>query len=180
MAFLIDACIFSPLTDDLCLNAPLRCGDEDLDKFFESDYLDYYKELFGNSYCFVTEDNSIVCAFTLSNASIFTGRLPNSRRKKVGKEVPYTKRDLVYPAVLIGRLAIDLDFQSLGIGSQLMNYIKEWLCFAPNKAACRYLIVDAYNCDNVLSFYQRNGFDFVFSTEIQELEYRAVEGEEKA
>lgn len=179
MAFLIDDCVFVPLSKGLEIDRPLNCGDKDLDDFFASEYEDYAKELFGNSYCFLSNDDRkhIVCAFTLSNSSIFTGRLPNARRKKVGKEVPYAKRDLVYPAVLIGRLGIDKEYQAKGIGAELLDYIKQWLCFSHNKSACRYLIVDAYNNEKVLSYYQRNGFDFVFSSEQQEIDYRAIDAE---
>lgn len=179
MVFLIDECIFAPLSKDLIIDKPLNCGDPDLDNFFTSEYEDYSKELFGNSYCFLSnnERTQIVCAFTLSNSCIFTGRLPNARRKKVGKEVPYVKRDLVYPAVLIGRLGIDKEYQAKGIGAELLDYIKQWICLSHNKSACRYLIVDAYNNNKVLNYYQRNGFDFVFSSELQEMEYRAIESE---
>lgn len=179
MGFLIDECVFAPLSKDIIQQAdrPLHCDDEGLDDFFADEFENFAKELFGNSYCFISNENGchIVCAFSLSNSSIFTGRLPNARKKKVGKDVPYAKRDLVYPAILIGRLGIDKDFQSKGIGTELMDYIKQWISFSPSKSACRYIIVDAYNNDKVLNYYKRNGFDFVFSSEEQEIEYRAVE-----
>ncbi len=182
MGFLIDDCVFAPLSNDIIKSAgrPLHCDDKGLDDFFAHEYEDFAKELFGNTYCFLSNDsgNHIVCAFSLSNSSIFTGRLPNARKKKVGKEVPYPKRDLVYPAILIGRLGIDVEYQSKGVGSELMDYIKQWVSFAPSKSACRYLIVDAYNNEKVLNYYKRNGFDFVFSSEEQELEYRSIESDD--
>ena len=59
------------------------CGNEDLDEFFHGDFIVYAESLFGKSYCFVNEDktNEMICAFTVANASIFTNRLPNSRKK---------------------------------------------------------------------------------------------------
>jgi hypothetical protein len=39
------------------------------------------------------------------------------------------------------------------------------------KTGCRFILVDAYNDTVVCNFYQRNGFDYVFSTEIQEKEH---------
>lgn len=39
-----------------------------------------------------------------------------------------------------------------------------------NKTGCRFLIVDAYNNEAPLGFYQKNEFLFLFSTEQQEAE----------
>ena len=57
----------------------------------------YADNLFGKSYCYYLEDSKadVVCAFTVSNASIFTKYLPNARKKKVGKHVPHVKQDLI-------------------------------------------------------------------------------------
>ena len=53
-----------------------------------------------------------------------------------------------------------------------MNFIKSWFVDTSNKTGCRYLIVDAYNSDIPLAFYKKNGFDYIFSTEEQEMDYR--------
>ena len=115
----------------------------------------------------------------MSNASIFTTMLPNARKKKVAKNVPYIKRDLIYPAVLIGRLGISTKYQPLHLGSELMDFIKTRFVDPFNKTGCRYLIVDAYNTEVPLAFYLKNGFDFVFSTEEQEKEYRCIISDSK-
>ena len=39
---------------------------------------------------------------------------------------------------------------------------------------CRYLIVDAYNENVPISFYTKNGFEYIFNTEEQEREYRHI------
>ena len=114
------------------------------------------------------------CHFTVSNASIFTKYLPNARKKKVGKHVPHIKQDLIYPAVLIGRLGISTKFQHLHIGTEVMDFIKSWFVEPYNKTGCRYLVVDAYNEDVPVAFYKKNGFDFMFSTEEQEKSYRGI------
>ena len=107
MSFLLERGVFTTLSEDVINEArDFRCGHPDLDDFFHNDCIAYSKSLFGKSYCFVSKErrNEIICAFTVSNASIFTNRLPNARRKKIGRAVPQAKRDLIYPAVLIGRL----------------------------------------------------------------------------
>ena len=73
-----------------------------------------------------------------------------------------------YPAVLIGRLGVNSDFQSMHIGTELMDFIKVWFVDPLNKTGCRFIVVDAYNEETPLSYYSRNDFKFLFSTEEQE------------
>ncbi|KAA6351264.1 hypothetical protein EZS27_001410 [termite gut metagenome] len=73
-----------------------------------------------------------------------------------------------YPAVLIGRLGVDINYQRQGIGNELLDFIKNWFAHSTNKTGCRYLIVDARNEDKILRFYTRNGFDFVFRNDEEE------------
>lgn len=176
--------IFADLTRELLEKAePFLCGNPDLDDFFFQDSFDYASSLFGKTYCFyITRGSSIeiICAFTVSNASIFTNRLPNARKKKIGGEIPFVKRDLIYPAVLIGRLGVNAKYQHGGerIGSYLLDFIKFWFTEPNNKTGCRYLVVDAYNTEIPLTFYQKNGFKQLFSTEEQEKEYRNIKTSE--
>ncbi len=177
MGHLSDKAIFAPLTQELIDSAEsFSCGNDDLDNFFRYDSKAYSDVLFGKSYCFYSSDDStdIICAFTVSNASIFTNRLPNSRKKKLGKGIPHAKQDLIYPAVLIGRLGVSIKYQRFHVGTELMDFIKVWFTEPKNKTGCRYLVVDAYNSEIPISYYKNNGFDFIFSTEEQEKEYRNI------
>lgn len=177
MNYLQENAVFASLTQELINKAvSFSCGNEDLDEFFHRDSIAYSNILFGKSYCFYSSGHpsNIICAFTVSNASIFTNRLPNARKKRVGKEVPHMKQDLIFPAVLIGRLGISVQYQHLHIGSELMDFIKSWFVEPENKTGCRYLVVDAYNLDIPISYYKKNGFDYVFSTEEQEKDYRNI------
>lgn len=177
MGFLADKTVFASLTKEVLEESSMfSCGNEDLDGFFHDDAVSYAENLFGKSYCYYLESDKseIVCAFTVSNASIFTKYLPNARKKKVAKLVPHVKQDLIYPAVLIGRLGISTKFQHLHIGTEVMDFIKSWFVEPYNKTGCRYIVVDAYNDDIPVSFYKKNGFDFMFSTEEQEKAYRGI------
>lgn len=181
MAYLSENSIFTPLTPKLLEESSgFSCGNADLDEFFLNDSVGFSEDLFGKTYCFCsTKDvGEILCAFTVSNASIFTVHLPNARKKKISKSLPYVKRDLIYPAVLIGRLGISMKYQHHHIGSELMDFIKTWFVDPYNKTGCRYIIVDAYNTEIPLSFYRKNGFDFIFSTEEQEKQYRKITTED--
>ena len=181
MGYLAEHAVFMPLTKIVLEESDkFTCGNEDLDDFFQTDSIAYAEDLFGKTYCFRMKENvkELLCAFTVSNASIFTMLLPNARKKRVAKNVSYVKRDLIYPAVLIGRLGISTKYQKHHIGTELMNFIKSWFVDSSNKTGCRYLIVDAYNSEIPLAFYKKNGFDFIFSTEEQEKDYRKIVSDE--
>lgn len=129
MGILNDKGIFCKLDREMMNSSKsFSCGNVDLDEFFQGDFIVYAESLFGKSYCFINieKTDELICAFTVANASIFTNRLPNARKKKVGKEVPFLKRDLIYPAVLIGRLGIDIKYQHCHVGTELLDFIKAW------------------------------------------------------
>lgn len=181
MGFLLENGVFTVMSEDIIDGAKdFSCGHPDLDDFFQNDCIAYSKSLFGKTYCFHTigHRDDVICAFTVSNASIFTNRLPTSRKKKIGKVVPFEKRDLIYPAVLIGRLGTNSKYQHNNVGTELMDFIKAWFTEPRNKTGCRYLVVDAYNTEIPISYYRKNGFDFMFSSEEQEKEYRNLSTDE--
>lgn len=171
MNFLSAHCLLSPFTTDV-LNScqPFLCGSEDMDEFFAKDFADYSHYLMGKSYCFrLKEDLSrIVCAFTISNDSIRIYDLPRSRRDYMKSITHHEKRLRRYPGVLIGRLAVAQEFAHKGIGSELLTFIKALFSDQDLQTGCRFLIVDAVNSPDVLRFYEKNGFVFLFTTEQQE------------
>lgn len=148
------------------------CNNDDLDEFFLKDAPLYRAQLLGKTYCFRLDSDpkQIVCAFTLANDSIRVDMLPNSRAKKVEKHIPHAKSLRRYPALLIGRLGVNSQYQGKGIGSDLLMFISSWFVENDNKTGCRFIIVDAYNNPQTLNFYERNGFIYLFSTEAQEAE----------
>ena len=171
MKFLESSCSFEVLDEELINSTKLfECSNLDLNNFFQNDCIAFANELMGKTYCFTLDYDSknIVCSFTISNDSIKTSILPNARKKKVLKNIPSQKRFKSYPAVLIGRLGVSKEFTSLGIGTELLNFIKSWFIERDNKTGCRFIIVDSYNTNEALNFYKKNGFNFLFSSEEQE------------
>lgn len=142
-----------------------NCGNPDLNDFFINESWDYAEALLGKSYCFILKKNDqpkIVCAFTVSNDSIKLSQLEKPKKNKINRKIPNTKRKNTYPAVLIGRLGVDIEFQNNGIGLELMNFIKGWFVNEQNKTGCRFLVVDAYNDEKPLCYYKKCGFEFLF------------------
>lgn len=180
-SFLLHNCtlqILSESTISLC--EPINCGNDDLNEFFSRDAIYYTNELLGKTYLFTLVQNpqKIVCAFTISNDSIKTFILPNSNKNKLNRPIPNAKGMKSYPAVLIGRLCVNTEFQDKNIGSELLNFIKAWFVDKGNKTGCRFIIVDSYNEQKPLQFYKRNGFNELFSSESEEKEYTFCETDE--
>jgi GNAT superfamily N-acetyltransferase len=174
MDFIKEKCTVSFLTDELKAQCqPFSCGDEDLDDFFNNSTGNYQRELLGKSYCCRLIDNptTIVAAFTLSNAGMDTRHLPGSRKKQLIKPIPREKHLSSYPAALIGRLGVNVDFRGNGIGAELLQIISAWATETDNRFACRFLTVDAYNNAATRNFYEKNGLIYLFSSEQQEKDY---------
>lgn len=148
------------------------CGDDDLDEFFSHDVFTYEAELLGKTYCWISKDNQreIVAIATLSYDGIKAYTLDKPSRNSLQRKIPQQKRHRSYPAVLIGRLGVNKLFQGQGlnVGTQLMDALKYWFVDENNKAACRYMLVDAYNTDSTLHYYLKNGFRPLYKTEQSE------------
>jgi len=180
MGFLSDNCIFSFYNEEVLKSSnPFTCGNDDLDNFFLEDAFLQSQQLLCKNYCFIKEEKpDIVCTFTLSNDSI-KNNVPNARKKRIEKEIPYAKHYNSYPAVMIGRLGVNTKFQDKHIGSEVIDFIKAWFVDQRNKTGCRFLLVDSYNNSNNFKFYQEhNGFHFLFGSEKQEKEYRKINTED--
>lgn len=172
MSYLSENCKFSILRSSEDIKG-FSCGDTDLDEFFSNDCFGYSRQLLGKTYCYkLKSDKKVICAFTLSNASIRVDDLPNARKKKIEADIPHQKSLKDYPAVLIGRLGVSEKYKGLHIGSDTIEFIKYWFIDPFNKTGCRFVIVDAYNSPQTISFYINNGFKVVFSSEEQE--YRHI------
>ncbi len=178
MGFLLEHCLFDRLSSEIikqCKSYVCK-KDDNINAFFHDDtkdnYADYENELMGFSHCFFTDSDSpeMVCAFSLSNTALRTAPLPKPRRNRFNKKIPNAKRRAQYPAILIGQLCVFDKYAHMGIGKELMDLIKTIAINPDNNCAARYLVVDAVNEPKVISYYQDNGFQFLFSTDEEELE----------
>ena len=177
---LFDQCVMLPYNSHVrerCL--PFTCGDTDLDDFFHNDAERYAAELMGKTYCWITEQkpHRIVALFTLANDSIKTLYLDKTTRNRLNRPIDNPKRGRSYPATLIGRIGVNQEFQGINVGSQLMQFIKDWFRHEDNKTGCRFLVVDAYNNPRTLHFYERNDFRFLHTDEVEERAYYDIPSE---
>ena len=187
MGYLLDNCRFGRLTSEIINQCqPYTCSkNADIDSFFHDNtpgnYRDYRLEMMGTTHCFFTDekDNTtrpkMICAFSLSNSSLRTDILPNNRRNRLNRSIPNAKRRFQYPAILIGELCVFDGFghKTFGynIADEMMNLIKTIAIDPDNNSSSRYLIVDALNSPDVIEYYKRNGFEFLFASDEEELEH---------
>ena len=158
------------------------CQNQDLDEFFSKDAFLYDSELFGKTYAWVsaTDTRHILGLVTLANDSVKSQYIASSARNRLQRGVPNAKRGINFPAVLIGRLGVSSNFRGKGlnIGSQILDFVKDWFRSSDNKTGCRFIVVDAYNNDNTLHFYEKNGFKPLYKTEQEERDFLELSSDE--
>ena len=173
-SFLASECEFWRMTEELATQCQsYGCTkDKHIDKFFREEYSDYEYQMLGKTYCFVTRDRQkMVAAFSLANSSVRVDNMPKSKRNKLNRKIPFSKQRSQYPAVLVAQLAVFDGFGGKNIGKEVLDFIKSWFIDPLNKTGCRYVIVDAVNTPKVLQFYLDNGFDFIFASDEEEMQY---------
>ena len=162
--------------------APFTCDNPDLDDFFSTDAFFYDVELIGKTYAWVdaSDPRQILGLITLANDSVKTHSLATTARNRLQRTVSNAKRGINFPAVLIGRLGVSSAYQGKGmrIGSQIIDYVKDWFRSSENKTGCRFIVVDAYNNEKTLHFYERNRFKKLYKTEEEERAFLNLNADE--
>jgi len=154
---------------------PFSCQDPDLDDFFLKDAFLYDEELIGKTYAWVSagDTRQILGLITLANDSVKAQNIAPAAKNRLQRGVNNAKRGINFPAVLIGRLGVSAVCREkeMHVGSQILDYIKDWFRSSDNKTGCRFLVVDAYNNERTLHFYERNGFKTLYKTEKEERDF---------
>lgn len=161
---------------------PFCCEDKDLDEFFAQDAFLYNSELLGRTYAWVNIENTqqIVGLITLANDSVKSEYIAKSAKNRLQRRVPNAKRGINFPAVLIGRLGVSSEYRGKGlnVGSQILDFVKDWFRSEDNKTGCRFIVVDAYNNEKTLHFYEKNGFKPLYKSEQEERSFLELAPEE--
>lgn len=124
------------------------CGNEILNRYFYTQVSQDVKRRANSCYVVVDEYNAVAGFYTLCSASMPYDELGDVLKKKLAR---YTH----LPAVLIGRLAIDVNHQGKSLGSALLaNAIKQ---AQSSPIASSVVIVEAKD-DTAIAFYRHFGF----------------------
>lgn len=138
---------------------PFDCGDHDLNDFLLNDAKKYHKQLLAVTYLLENQEDTMAF-FSMLNDKISIEQADSKTkwRKLFRDRMPEGKQFKSYPAVKIGRLGVSTSFKGQGLGTMILDYVKE-LFVTNNRTGCRYLTVDAYR--ESLDFYIKNGFNFL-------------------
>lgn len=133
------------------------CSNQDLNDFLLSDSKPYLKKLLSVTYI-LENDKDIVAYFSVSNDKI---SIPDSDRatwRKIKALFPHSKHRSDYPAVKIGRLAVNTKYAKNGIGSDILNFVKQFF-ISNNRTGCSFITVDALR--EAIPFYLKNDFKYL-------------------
>ncbi len=138
---------------------PFDCDDADLNEFLLLNAHNFSKELFAVTYIIENKEKT-VAFFSVLNDKISSENFESKRKyyHTIRDHFPENKRFRSYPAVKIGRLGVDREFQKIGLGTQILDYIK-MLFVNNNRTGCRFITVDAYK--QSLRFYEWNDFIYL-------------------
>lgn len=141
---------------------PFDCEDEDLNDFLFNKAIEFHKELLATT--FVLEDESSTIAYySVFNDSLLVEQrnfATKSAFNRFLKIVSHPKRHLKYfPALKIGRLAVNKTLKGQGVGRIIVNSIISDVLDLNERYGCKLLTVDAYS--QSLDFYSKLGFEFL-------------------
>jgi len=137
------------------------CDDEDLNEFFRKDAVPHKKELLAEIYSLRLIEATGESAFDpVAFVTFHNDAIQLSHKERERLLPPSKARYRSLPAVKIGRLGVEKEYQRNNIGTNLLNMVKR-LFVTQNRTGCRFLTVDAYNDPRVINFYERNDFRFL-------------------
>jgi predicted GNAT family N-acyltransferase len=139
--------------------------DKDLNDFLQHDAKNYLKSLLAVTYLLQTGDET-VAYFSLSNDNLTRSDDKKQAWNRINRTIPNEKRRRTYPAVKIGRLAVDKKYAGMGFGKHIIHFIKVMYTNEQQQAGCRFLTVDAYR--TALSFYEKSKFHYLTEQDIDD------------
>ena len=142
------------LTDNHNLTS-FDCGDVDLNEFLTDDAIPFQEKRIATTYIVIITDR-VAAYFSLLNDKVSRTDVSKSAWRKLKKLFAHSKHRSNYPAIKIGRFAVCKDFASQGLGSVIMDAIKQSVNEKSQYSAFRFLTVDAYI--SAIPFYLKNGF----------------------
>lgn len=150
---------------------PFKCADSDLTDFLFEDAKLFQKELLTVTYLLeYMEQNKTAAYYSLLADKIVFEATEKKLWNKLNRNIPNQKRRRSYPAIKIGRLAVNEEFAGGGLGTFILDNIK-YAFTNVKRLGCRFITVDALK--TAVEFYQKNGFQF-FSEQDKDDETRLM------
>lgn len=145
----------APLTEPLASKhdrAAFSCGNERLDRYLRQQMSQDIKRKLAVAYVTCAEDtHEVVGYYTLSSFAVFPQELPEALRRKL----PQYDR---LPAILLGRLAVDLRMKGQKLGRLLLLDALFRCLDQSEQFGALAVVVDAID-ENAVGFYKHHGFE---------------------
>ena len=153
------------LSDDFDIK-PFKCAELDLTEFLFEDAKHFQRELMAVTYLLeYIEHNRTAAYFSLLADKITFNPDEKGIWNRLNRNIPNSKRRRSYPAVKIGRLAVNEEYSGEGVGTFILDNIK-YAFSNVRRLGCRFITVDALK--SAVPFYERNGFQFITETDIDD------------
>ena len=123
------------------------CGVPELNSWLMQAAISNQKSNISRTFVLV-ENSKVVAFYCLAAGSISRASLPNNKQRNSPTDVPL---------FILGRFAVDLNYQGTGMGAQLLRDSIARTIVASEQVAAKFLRVDAKDM-NVASFYEHFGF----------------------
>lgn len=137
---------------------PFKCAESDLNDFLFEDAKHFQKELMAVTYILeYMEQNVTVAYYSLLADKISFNPEEKAVWNKLNRNIPNSKRRKSYPAVKLGRLAVNEQFTGYGIGTFIVDNLK-YAFSNVKRLGCRFITVDALAA--AVAFYEKKGFRF--------------------
>lgn len=134
--------------DDL---SKFNSSSSDLNDFLKNDALRYHKKMIGKTFVCIYKDE-IIAYMTLLTDSIRVREIQDIDREEE-IQVSY------YPAMKIGRLAVDNQFEGKGVGTFLLKAAVGKAIELSKHVACRFIILDSKR--ESIGFYKKHFFKLI-------------------
>lgn len=127
------------------------CGKEALDRYLKIQAGQDIRKMLSACFVIADDDNAVIGYYTLSSSSIQMDSLPSSMKKRI----PQSYKTI--PAILLGRLAVDLRYKGKHLGADLLlDAMKRSLAASLVVGSCA-VVVDPID-EEAKSFYLKYGF----------------------
>ena len=149
---------FEPFKTETSKVDTFDCGNADLNEFLCTDEVNNYEDEMLGKTTLVYYEGELAGYYTLSSTCLGVRYLEHKTGFRKLSE--YHVKEL--PALLIGRLAINMKWQKKGIGRYIIQRIAMLALDQARNQGVRLLVVQAK--EDAFDFYQKCGFEFVMES----------------
>lgn len=137
------------LTEDYEIK-PFDCGNDDLNDFLLNDAKDYALHRLAVTYLLETEEET-VGYFSVSNDKLSINESDKPTWRRIKHLFDHRKHRSDYPAVKVGRLAVNKKYQGRDIGTDIFELYQMYVCREQSYRMCLHHDRCLEICNTVLS-----------------------------